>query len=72
MSMPNQNSGIEYVNIVKPSKPWSYPVPRRQPWEIPIQMPIAIDAIVDPPISRTVGHTASAIVVLTEALLTKE
>ena len=45
MSMPNQNSGMEYVNIVKPSKPWSYPVPRRQPWEIPIQMPIAIDAM---------------------------
>ena len=61
MRSPNQNSGIEYVNRVNASIPWSYVLPRRHPWRIPIQMPSPVEASVDSPISRIVGQIRPAI-----------
>ncbi len=58
---PNQNSGIEYRISVTPRAPWSNVDPHFHPWRMPIQIPSTIDAIVDVPMSSTVGQIASAI-----------
>ena len=44
-----------------PSAPWSNVDPHFQPWRMPIQIPSTIDAIVDVPMSSTVGQIAWAI-----------
>src|SRR5580765_7733110 len=61
ISRPNQNSGIEYRISVNPRAPLSNDDPHFQPWRIPIQIPRMIDAIVDVPMSSTVGQIAWAI-----------
>ena len=56
ISRPNQNSGIEYRISVTPRAPWSNVDPHLHPCAIPIQIPRTIDAIVDVPMSSTVGQ----------------